>query len=301
VFELDGSYTGDFQLTPKERRRLQLTLPVDGSGASVSGLYSGGEQTLSFELPRMTFTRTNPPPFFGAFNVGFLPPDANRTTPAGIGYGILRVSASGNVTFSGKLGDATPVSFSGFVNPDGTASVYSTLYKGKGSIAARFSFEDGGFVRVNGEATWFKPRIRGDRYYAGGFNKALEATGSIYVATVPGTAPLELPSLLSGVPNANIAFEGGKFTKARSFKITVPPQPASGRYEIEPPRPNRRKLSARIDARTGYFVGTVREPVTNSLRKFTGVLLQGYNFGAGVVEGVGKTGAVTLTPIDSAD
>ena len=299
LFEMDGSFVGVLRLPNGDVRRIALNLPVDGSDQPISGTLTGGNETVLINIPRLAFKTSNPPPFSGDFTV-ILPVDApTSTTPQGMGYGVLKVSSGGNASFVGKLGDGDSFSSRVFVQPDGSVPVFAPLYKNTGSVSGVLNFSAADEpARVGGTLDWYKPRIRGDRSYPAGFRLTLKPDGRRYVAPNVGAMPLALSETVPGVPNASFLFSGSGFGAGLKALVNVPSRPSSGSYRIESTSLKRLQLQTKIDARTGVFVGTVLQRNRLARRKFSGVLLQGTNLGAGVINGAQRTGVVTLQPND---
>ncbi|RYG45843.1 MAG: hypothetical protein EOO01_17150, partial [Chitinophagaceae bacterium] len=160
-------------------------------------------------------------------------PAAEETdeTPKGTGYGVLKVSTSGNASFVGKLGDGTGFSSRVFVQPDGSVPVFSPLYKTRGSIAGLLSFlNNEAPVSVYGDLSWFKPKIRKDLSYPKGFQLTLAADGSSYVIPAVGTLPLQLSGADDQGANSAFFFSGAGFGSETKTAVFLPVRPSSGSY-----------------------------------------------------------------------
>lgn len=297
LFELDGSFSTILRLRNGDVRRIALKLPLEGADQPITGTFTGGNETVMISVARMLFRASNPPPFSGDFTVLLPVETPTSTSPRGMGYGVLKVSTGGNASFVGKLGDGVSFSSRVFVQPNGSIPVFAPVYKNSGSVSGVLTFSSAeNPTRVQGSLDWYKPRIRSDRFYPTGFRLTLHPDGRRYAAPAVGAVPLELPETAPAIANASLIFSGAGFGTELKAPINIPGRPASGAYRILPTSLQKLQLQAKLDATTGVFVGTMLQRNRLTRRKFSGVLLQGVNTGAGVIVGDSATGIVTLQP-----
>ena len=87
--------------------------------------------------------------------------------------------------------------------------------------------------------------------------------------------------------------EGGNLGSSLSNLVTVT---ANNTVTI-PPGPIA-KLKLTLAPKSGTFSGSFLHPVTHTVVKFQGAVLQLQDFGAGYFSGSNTTGSVTLTPVE---
>lgn len=297
LFEMDGTLVSELRLPDGGVRRISLKLATERADQPITGTLTGGNETVFISVPRMLYRRSSPPPFSGAFTVILPDAEPNSATPKGIGYGVLNVSTAGNASFVGRLGDGNRFSSRVFVQPDGSVPVFATLYKDRGSVAGTLSFTNADDTAVvGGDISWIKPKIRRDASYPEGFNITLSPEGARYTVPAAGAMPLQFPAAADGVANASFFFQGGGFGAGVRATVSVPPRPAKGPYTVTATSLRKLELQAKIDARTGVFVGSVLKPNRVGRRKFSGVIVQSLNMGAGVIDAGSGTGVVMIEP-----
>lgn len=133
---------------------IHLDLPADQSVDSVTGTLSVGGSTQTLEGFRAgKFTSRNPAPERGSYTLLFPPNDA-----AGLawGYGIAKVSATGAVTVSGKLGDGVALAYGTALSENSDFLIDKTLPGGKEFLQGRIAFVSSGQSDLAGTANWVR-------------------------------------------------------------------------------------------------------------------------------------------------
>lgn len=249
---------------------------VNSITASVTGLVP-----INFSATQVLVTKTLTP---GAFTL-MLPAPADPTLPQGTGYATVTVKKTGAVHLSGKLGDGTTFVASGGELSNGTWPVFALVYGKKGTVAGTITFELGG--TLDGSLTWNKPATTGS-YTPGAFSTQVNVVGATYT---PGSPVLT--NFTNGM--GMVEFTGGNLvTSPLDIGVTLS---AENKITVTtPPIPDDFKMA--IKASTGVIKGTFKDPTTQKLRKFNGVILQGLglNIGAGEFEGATEAGALSFGP-----
>jgi hypothetical protein len=202
--------------------------------------------------------------------------------PGGNGFGTISVSLSGNLTFSGILGDGTKAVQSTFLSQKSQWPFYIAPYKGQGVIFGWMTFTNESVSDLNGVVNWIKLPQATAKTYPAGFNFAggIQAVGSEFSFT-NGVPLLNLPSggmviLQQGNPVQGFT---NHFTLGADNKVVS----ADG-------------LSVTITTASGLFKGNARNPGDGSLVPINGVLLQKQNSGFGFFLGTSQSGSVYFGP-----
>jgi uncharacterized delta-60 repeat protein len=222
------------------------------------------------------------------------------TVPPGSIAGVFKVSASGVVTLSGHLPDATRLTGSAVLGPAGEVLLYRPLYLSRGALLGGdvppTIYPVGVPPALDGELIWRKHDTTlltpPTRDYATGFNGVLELTGSSYAAPSPGTRVMNLGSTAD---NLQIDLSDGGLAAPISVTATVD---ASNQVQVTAaPNPSDVKLT--FNPSTGQFSGSF---LTSGRRvSFQGVFWNTATSGSGMgwfMNGTGarESGRVILTP-----
>jgi hypothetical protein len=136
--------------------------------------------TAELEANRQVFSKTNPSPQAGHYTL-VLPGTNSATLPGGNGFGAVTVDTSGNVKFSGTLGDGTKVTESAIESAQGQWPLYISLDSGGGMLLGWLTFTNEPDRDIDGLLSWFKPSQKAKTLYQAGFtNLTQEAAGSAY-------------------------------------------------------------------------------------------------------------------------
>jgi hypothetical protein len=198
------------------------------------------------------------------------------------------VAANGKMSFSGKLGDGTPVAQSVALSKDGFWPWRVALLGGKGSILSwtRFNTDPAPAPSLGGVLHWFKPTLSTARYYTNGFAFQTAVEGSIYLP--PGTN-----YVMQLAPFGEVDFMGGNL--AGSFTNIMSLAALNRVLNLTPEQP----LTLTFSLATGRLQGSVT--LTNAgqrvTRSFQGALLQRQNFGSGYFMGTNQSGRVYVGPL----
>jgi hypothetical protein len=285
---LDGqsfSFSGELSVTGTAVKTIQrrglspLTLQLDLglTNGPLTGAVSDGTWTADLVADAAVYSKANPAPQAGKYTL-LIPGSENASAqPGGNGFGAVTVSDSGNVTFSGTLGDGTPVTSTSIVSSEGQWPLYVSLYGGKGSILGWLCFtNDGG---ISGQTGWFKLQQATAKLYAGGFTNSAEAIGSAYQYTNG------LPVL--GFTGGQLSLTNGNLAQSITNQISLGADNLATDASGD-------KLTFKTSS--GLFKGSVMNPETGKPIAVNGVVLQNQNFGAGFFLGTTESGSILLTP-----
>ena len=259
---------------------MQLQLGL--TNGPLTGTISDGAWTADLVADAAVYSKANPAPQAGKYTL-LIPGSENASAqPGGNGFGAVTVSDSGNVTFSGILGDGTPVTSTSIVSSEGQWPFYVSLYGGKGSILGWLSFTNDG--DISGQTGWFKLPQATAKLYPGGFTNSTEAIGSVYHYTNG------LPVL--GFTEGQLSLSQWK-SRAKHHRSNRPWAGHAGNRSSAD-----KQSAAKLTFKTssGLFKGSVMNPETGKPIAVNGVVLQNQNFGAGFFLGTTESGSVLLSP-----
>ncbi|MDB6152560.1 MAG: Peptidase propeptide, partial [Chthoniobacteraceae bacterium] len=165
------SFTGAFNRSGNSHVKLSqdtgdivVDLSFTGSEESprVAGVLYVGGRLGTLSASRAFYSVAQPAPQQGSYTLLLIPDPQSYPSPQfpqGYGYGRLKVSAAGQVKFSGKLGDAQSLSSSTLLKSGGLFPIYSPLYKKPlGGIAGELFFkEDPAVSDCAGSVAWIRP------------------------------------------------------------------------------------------------------------------------------------------------
>jgi len=290
---LDGhsySFSGEFSLTGGASKTIQrrelspLTLQLDLglTNGPLTGAISDGTWTADLVADAAVYSTANPAPQAGKYTL-LIPGSENASTqPGGNGFGAVTVSDSGHVTFSGILGDGTPVTSTSIVSSEGQWPLYVSLYGGKGSILGWLSFTNEG--GISGQTGWFKLPQATAKLYPGGFTNGAGAIGSVYQYTNG------FPVL--GFTEGQLSLTNGNLPQSITNQIALGPDMRA----TDQSATNQSADKLTFKTSSGLFKGSVMNPETGKPIAINGVVLQNQNFGAGFFLGTTESGSVLLSP-----
>lgn len=205
----------------------------------------------------------------GSFNAALLPPADALTSghvfPQGSGYARLTVSTSGSVTSVARLADASVITFSSSMGPQGQIAMYQALYGNTGS-ATGWSMIDAATGRIDGSLSW---------------NKAAQAASS---ATT---------SYKSGFPLHLLTLSGERYT---------PPVAGSLLLGVAPAPPDNAKLEFSLGALPAPIVQAFQITATNTAKMPSGTVLNPYQTSLTLTASTGLfSGSFTLINADPRD
>lgn len=261
---------------------LNVQLQLDFSGEEmITGTVSDGIWTAQLAANHAHFSKTTPAPQSGSYTLVIPGSDDSTSQPGGNGAGTLKVDTSGNITFTGTLGDGTKVSQHTFMSKDGQWPLFVSLYAKQGFLIGGLTFDTNQpDTDLSGFGSWIKAPQLASKFYPEGFTLGpIAAIGSKYsfTAGVPlvnwtdGQILLENGNLLPSITNALSIDTNNKITGTN-------------------------KLAVAFTTATGAFHGSVINPDTGKPIAVNGVLLQKQNVGFGYFLGTNQTGGVFLGP-----
>jgi len=133
TFLADGTYSNSIARRGLSPLSVQLQLDLSG-GEMIAGTISDGIWTAQLAANRAHFSKTIPAPQSGSYTLVIPGSDDATSQPGGDGAGTLKVDISGNITFTGTLGDGTKVSQHTFMSKDGQWPLFVSLYAKQGFL-----------------------------------------------------------------------------------------------------------------------------------------------------------------------
>jgi len=259
-----------------------LTVQLDLSETDsdqMSGLVTDGSWSAPLVANRAVFDgKTNPAPQAGTYTL-LIPGTPGLTeTPAGDGYGTVKVGPLGHVLLNGALADGTKVTKSATISKAGEWPLYVSLYNGQGSILGWLLFTNLTGEDLGGSLGWSKGQQPSAKYYPMGFAIETEVLGSKYV-----------PALESGILSnfGQLSLAQGDLTQSFTNQFIL-----TSNNKVSNLSSN--KLTLSFNLASGLFKGTVAEPVTRRLIPINGVVLQAQNYGGGFFLNLNQSGPVYL-------
>jgi uncharacterized repeat protein (TIGR02543 family) len=278
-FSLTGGWS-DNALKTWNNTAISLQLDLTG-GNTLEGGLTNPVWTAELGANRQVFSKTNLSPQEGHYTL-VLPGTNSPAQPGGNGFGTVTVDTSGNIKFSGTLGDGTAVTESAIESAQGQWPLYISLDSGNGMLFGWLAFTNEPDRDIDGMLSWFRPAQPTAKLYNAGFTNVTEVAGSVY-ALAKGARVLDLT-------NGYVVLEDGGLAQSISNQFTL------GANNIVT---GSNKLSLTITTTTGLFKGTV--PTTNTLGKavsitITGAVLQKQTNGFGLFLNGDQSGSVYLAP-----
>jgi hypothetical protein len=274
-FSLTGVWS-DNDLKTWDNTAITLQLDLTGGDVLQGGL-TNPVWEAELAASRAVFSRTNPAPQAGHYTL-ILPGTNSATQPGGNGFGTVTVDTSGNVTFSGTLGDGTTVMQSAIESGQGQWPLYISLDSGKGMLLGCLAFTNEPDRDIDGLLYWFKPSQTTATRYKAGFTNVMEAAGSAY--SLPKAARV------LDLTNGYVFLEDGGLTQSISNEFIL------GANNIVT---GSNKLRLTITTSTGLFQGTTTNAAGKTV-SFTGAVLQKQTNGFGQFLNTNQSGSVSLTP-----
>ena len=208
------------------------------------------------------------------------PPDAAAAgSPAGDGFGEVRIDAGGHVKFTGELPDGSKVTQESRISAAGVWPLYVPLYGGEGMLTGWISVTNDATLDLHGDLRWIKPAKPGDRFYPEGFASRRFVFGSIYQ---PAHDDLNKRKGLAGV------LLGGNLGRL------VLGQDLAALPLTSPERETLQQFDYRIDPDSGRVEGTFIHPETKQPTPFRGMLVQKRGWKSGYFMGADASGVVHL-------
>jgi hypothetical protein len=293
-----GTYTGKFQIG---RSKLSIKGLLGKNGKATNVVVRPGLSSLTVEVAldvgadpgrimgrvtdgswiapllgdrRCYSSKTNPAPFAGGYTL-VVPSTGAPGTPQGHGYGTARVDGNGLATFIGMLADGTKAVQKVPLSREGHWPFYLGLYKGGGSSLGWLMVTNG---EVSGLVSWIKPSMI-SKYYATGLTNEASVMGAAYVA--PNSSG-------GGVQRTEVSCSGGNLGAPISAELMLLP---NGKVVSQ----GDGSVKFGISPTTGLFKGSVLDPATGKPCAFSGVMLQKWNVGAGLILGLDQIGLIEVS------
>jgi hypothetical protein len=278
AFSADGTFSNAIVRRGLSPLTVQLQLDFSG-GEVITGTISDGIWTAVLAANRAHFSKTEPAPQSGSYTLVIPGSNDSLNQPGGNGAGTLKVDTSGNIAFTGTLGDGTKVSQRTFISKDGQWPLFVPLYAKQGLLIGRLTFDTSQpDTDLSGYCAWVKAPQPASKFYPAGFALGpIPALGSKY-------------SFTNGVPLVNwtdgqIVLENGNLSQPITNGLSI-----DANNKIT----GTNKLAISFTTATGLFRGTVLNSDTGKPITVNGALLQKQNIGYGYFLGTNQTGGVTL-------
>ncbi len=261
---------------------LTVLLQLDLSGGDqIRGRVTDGTFWADLQADRLVFDRVRTPTTYAGNYTLLIPAEPESVnSPAGHGYGTVRVDGGGTLQWSGTLADGTKVSQSSALSKQGIWPLFASPYGGRGSLVSWIQFTNQPDSDLNGQLLWIKPGGLITGSYPAGFTNEVEAAGSLYTRPPVGARALALTQ-------GSLLFSGGGlsglFTNGFSLDMFNRATSAPGE-----------KLSLSLATASGLFKGTALSPDTGKSLPFQGAVFQKANYGAGFFWNTNQSGQVLL-------
>jgi hypothetical protein len=271
-FSLDGHFTGRIVVADTSYV-IELTLNVTGIGArAITGTIVGGRTSVTIMADLSPFEKKDhpvPAELIGTFRF-MVPPNSNVTDPnfpVGIGFGRVTVSTGGTARFTGRVADGTAVSGSAPLSSESRWPLFSSLYRGGGSISGWVTFDPSQIDHdLSGTLDWKKPRGSGSAIHAEGFSGKSDLLG----ARSEGLTSFLALSLSNSSSELTLQSPG---VDPFPLNISLPFPHRAGRITITAPSGSTIKsITCKVQARTGLLSGNVVE--AGAIRKIQGILVE---------------------------
>jgi Divergent InlB B-repeat domain/Bacterial Ig domain len=294
-FSLDGHFTGRIVVADTSYA-IELTLNVTGIGTrTITGTIVGGKTSVTIMADLSPFEKKDhpvPAELVGTFNF-IVPPNSSVTDPnypVGIGFGRVTVSTGGTARFTGKVADGTAVSGSAPLSSESRWPLFSSLYRGGGSISGWVTFDRSQVDHdLGGTLDWKKPRGSGSAIHAEGFAGKSDLSG----ARCEGLTSFLALSLSNNSSELTLQSPG---VDPFPLNISLPFPLRTGRITVTAPSGSTIKsITCKVQAKTGLLSGNVVE--AGAVRKIQGILVQSkLNRAGGFVLRDGYSTALKITP-----
>jgi hypothetical protein len=259
-----------------------LQLAMSG-GDQIEGTVSNACGTSQLLANRAPFSWPHRSPQVGKYALYMPGSQDPAVLPGGCGYAFVIVNALGKVTYSGVLGDGTPITGSTFVSEQGQWPLCNQPYHRKGLVLGWINFTNNPVsgTALEGVTAWLKPEQPLARLYRDGFDWPYSSeTNNVLGTTFTNRFP-PLPAT-----NGAVVLNFGNLAQTITYPFTV-----NSSYTIQ----GTNGLTIRISPLSGFFRGSALNPATAETISFSGAYLQGLETGYGFFLGTNQSGSVTLT------
>lgn len=247
------------------------------------GTVSDGHWVAELTAKRAVFdARTNPAPQAGQYTLVLPIQTESGAVPGGVGFGAVRVDASGRVQFNGSLADGSRLTQSSALSDDGQWPFFSPLYRGGGLALGWLTLTNLVTDDLSGVLVWIRPAQPGAQWFPDGFAAEIAAAGSRFERPGPNHPIL---SFSNGV----VVFEGGNLLATFTNHIVL-----GANNRVSNLESNRLTLS--FARSSGLFSGRATDPSGSRTFRFNGAVLQKRDLAAGFFLGTNQSGSVWLQP-----
>ncbi|HEY1082321.1 MAG TPA: Ig domain-containing protein, partial [Prosthecobacter sp.] len=278
---------------------LNLVFSLHPATGGLSGTvsFNGSEESSQITARRSPWSKVEKPDaYVGTYNAALqpqLPPEVLAGIyPEGEGYAILKITATGVATWSGRLADGSAITCSTNLVQGGQVTLHSLSYKNTASVQGWSTLSSPG-KNLDGTLDWVKLNIENpgkERTYQEGFPRhPMTVVGGVY--TPPPGGEL-LPALAPTSSNAQITFvcDGALEPFTQSFSLTP-----GGKVTMPM---NDTKLKLQLNAKTGIYNGsfTLTEPDPTSLLEVKPKVTRGASFSGALIQRLGRGAGYSLVP-----
>jgi hypothetical protein len=213
-------------------------------------------------------------------------PGPDGTDGIGHGYGVVKVTTAGVVSFAGAMGDGVKVSQAATVSKEGMWPFYASLYSSKGLVISWLAISNNNSSSIpdlEGLTSWIKLADPLAHFYPGGFTNQCSAAGAVY------TKPPVVTTHIVHLSDAQMHFDGANLPDGftNSVEIIANSKVVNNSTNV---------MTMSFNLSSGAFTGRVSDPFSKKSRSFGGVVLQKFTVGYGTLVGTNVTGQVELTP-----
>jgi hypothetical protein len=275
-YVLTGAFTPELNydktFTLKNTPAVRLQMHMDANALTVTAKVTESLSPAPLESGSVlefhtVHTAKSPAAQTGRFTARLNPTATTGVGPTAAGYATINVTATGSVTYAGKLADGTTLGGSALLKSDGSFACYQALYPHVTPYAGYLNgpitvAPAGGLNAVSGPLEWVKPAQTSGAFYRAGFTQALAAEGSRYIAPPAGQRVLTIAGggdALAFSADAVAGFDPVHLSTANAFTVD---------------KPNTNKLTLTLTKATGLIHGTFVDPVLRKTRTIDGVTLQ---------------------------
>ena len=283
-FDLEGNATNTLPRSGMSPLGIVWALDLHGLD-QITGSVSDGQWLAPLLGDRARFNAsTNPAPLAARYTLVVPGLPGATDSPAGDGWGTLRVTSGGLGLLAASLADGTRVARKAPVSKTGSWPLYAPLYLSHGSVIGWVQFDTNGPLEdLGGRVDWSRPARPASIYYPGGFTNQTMMSGSRYLA--PATSTNRVIAMTNGV----LLLSGGNLSQVFTNDIVL-----GTNNRVTNASPN--SLSVSVARATGLFKGSFLDPGTAHTVKFSGALLQKATNGAGFFLGTNLSGRVSIGP-----
>ncbi len=194
----------------------RITINANGTVEITGENFNPGDANAIFytegSLKFTAFTGTGPT-WVGNYTMALTDPQpSGATIPSGAGYASLVVVKTGELTYTGKLGDGTPLTGKALATAAGDYSLYAApkTYAAGGYFSADLNLKTRGLQKTS--AIWNKPAKTGDKSYPAGFSTTVDVIVQPWLVPAKGAYPFPASLGFGSSKNFEVKFSGSGLT-----------------------------------------------------------------------------------------